>query len=211
MFCKLSNSSNFIIIYLLMFLFNGCSSDVISQDDDGMSGTIQFGGPQDMNDEMMNSPFVPDELQCDACIAVSYKLWEGLNEYNKKHPSLKNELSESTLIDLMDEVCSDQEVWKQYGMKKIKKVTRLSGPGMETEEVPGVTASGGKWPARLQDLCETMIGDHGEVTLYNVYKLAPTKKHFLKNFLCYGTKSRDKCSKLEERKFNEHQHSKEDL
>ena len=38
-------------------------------------------GPQDMNDEMMNSPFVPDELQCDACVAVSFKV--NINHRNK--------------------------------------------------------------------------------------------------------------------------------
>lgn len=35
-----------------------------------------------------------------------------------------------------------------YGVKEVRKVTRLSGPGLETSEVPGVTASGGKWPHR---------------------------------------------------------------
>lgn len=48
-------------------------AEIVHQDSDGMSGTIQFGG-NDMNDEMMNSPFVPEELQCDACIAVSFQV-----------------------------------------------------------------------------------------------------------------------------------------
>ena len=52
-------------------------------------------------------------------------------------------------------------------------------------------------------MCESMIGDHGEVTLYNVYKLKPSSQHLLKNFLCYGDYKRDKCSKLEEKKFKE--------
>ena len=35
-----------------------------------------------------------------------------------------------------------------YGSKEIKKVRRLSGPGMDTATIPGVTAGGGKWPSR---------------------------------------------------------------
>ena len=33
-------------------------------------------------------------------------------------------------------------------MKEVNKVPRLSGPGLETVDVPGVTALGGKWPGR---------------------------------------------------------------
>lgn len=56
---------------------------------------------------------------------------------------------------------------------------------------------------RLSSVCETMVGDHGEVTLHNVYKLDPSKKHLLKNFLCYGDKKRNRCSKLEERRYKD--------
>ena len=33
-------------------------------------------------------------------------------------------------------------------MKQVDKQNRISGPGLETSDVPGVTAGGGKWPAR---------------------------------------------------------------
>lgn len=195
------------LLNLLINIFSSnlrVSGDFLKQNDDGTSGTIQFGGPQDMNDEMMNSPFVPAELHCDACVAVSYKLWKGLSDYNSKHPSLNFNLPESTLIDVMDDVCADFEGWKEYGQKKLQKVTRLSGPGLdEVVDAPGVTASGGKWPARLQDECESMVGDHGEVTIYNVFKLKPSSQHLVKNFLCFGELKRDKCSKLEERKMKQ--------
>lgn len=36
-----------------------------------------------------------------------------------------------------------------YGMKEVNGVPRLAGPGLETMDVPGVTAMGGKWPGRL--------------------------------------------------------------
>ena len=35
-----------------------------------------------------------------------------------------------------------------YGVKEVKRVKRLTGPGAEAADVPGVTAGGGKWPAR---------------------------------------------------------------
>ncbi len=37
---------------------------------------------------------------------------------------------------------------RSYGMKEVNKQKRLSGPGMETADTPGVTAGGGKWPSR---------------------------------------------------------------
>ena len=36
----------------------------------------------------------------------------------------------------------------RYGLKEVKKVKRLSGAGLDTSDVPGVTAGGGKWPGR---------------------------------------------------------------
>ena len=62
--------NKFMVLHLLIGF---CLAEIVHQDSDGMSGTIQFGG-HDMNDEMMNSPFVPQELQCDACIAVSFQV-----------------------------------------------------------------------------------------------------------------------------------------
>ncbi len=34
-------------------------------------------------------------------------------------------------------------------MKEVHKQKRLSGPGMDTSDIPGVTAGGGKWPSRF--------------------------------------------------------------
>ena len=39
----------------------------------------------------------------------------------------------------------------RYGIKEVKKVKRLSGPGLDTEDVPGVMQGGGKWPQRYTD------------------------------------------------------------
>ena len=39
--------------------------------------------------------------------------------------------------------------WYSYGLKEVKGVNRLSGPGMETQDSPGMLSGGGKWPGRL--------------------------------------------------------------
>lgn len=178
------------IAYFLRICIN--SQGVVEQAEDGMSGTIKFG-PPDMSDEMANSPFVPDDLKCDACRTVAYQLWTGFSAYNSKRPSLNYNIPESDLIDLTDVICSDDKTWEGYGVKEVKKVTRLSGPGLETADIPGITASGGKWPRRLRDLCETFMGDVGEQTVYKVYHKNTNKLNNLEDFLCRGDKIRGNC------------------
>ena len=39
----------------------------------------------------------------------------------------------------------------RYGIKQVKGEQRLTGPGAEASDVPGVTAGGGKWPQRYCD------------------------------------------------------------
>jgi len=66
-----------IALYCLGYVSSqGGGGGMLKQDEDGMSGTIQFGGPQDLNDEMMQSPFVPDQLdlKCDACKAIAHQV-----------------------------------------------------------------------------------------------------------------------------------------
>ena len=36
----------------------------------------------------------------------------------------------------------------RYGIKEVNKIKRLSGPGLDTADVPGVMQGGGKWPER---------------------------------------------------------------
>ena len=60
-----------VVLSVLVTYLHG--QGVVDQADDGMSGTIKFG-PPDMSDEMTNSPFVPDELKCDACRSIAYQV-----------------------------------------------------------------------------------------------------------------------------------------
>lgn len=36
-----------------------------------------------------------------------------------------------------------------YGLKTVHGVNRLSGPGLEAKDFPGMMQGGGKWPGRL--------------------------------------------------------------
>lgn len=35
-----------------------------------------------------------------------------------------------------------------YGLKDVEGVHRLTGPGLEADDLPGVVSGGGKWPKR---------------------------------------------------------------
>ena len=45
----------------------------VEQSEDGSSGTISFSTP-DLSDDDAHSPWVPDQMKCDACRAVSYQV-----------------------------------------------------------------------------------------------------------------------------------------
>lgn len=67
-----------------------------------------------------------------------------------KYPSVKKhkkELSEDRIDDILENICNDE--WTQYGIKEVDGINRLSGPGFETNDIPGVMQGGGKWPFRL--------------------------------------------------------------
>ena len=36
----------------------------------------------------------------------------------------------------------------RYGIKGVDGVNRLTGPGLEATDMPGMIAGGGKWPGR---------------------------------------------------------------
>ena len=51
----------------------------VEQSDDGNSGTISFSTP-DLSDDDAHSPWVPDQMKCDACRAVSFQVGTKLNK-----------------------------------------------------------------------------------------------------------------------------------
>ncbi|XP_038060508.1 marginal zone B- and B1-cell-specific protein-like [Patiria miniata] len=91
------------------------------------------------------------------------------------------------------------------GIKEIKGVKRLSGPGLSTKDVPGIMQGGGKWPGRMREVCNQYAGDLEEENIYNAYK-----ENKLQNFLCYekgrhcakvaGSKTKDSNKKINKTK-----------
>lgn len=141
---------------------------------------MRFETPK-MNEEEQHSPHTPKsfEITCDACTAIAYQMENALKKAEEKKPSLKGKpLPESELIDLFETVCDKS--WDDYGIKTVKGVNRLSGPGLEAKDVPGMMQGGGKWPGRLATKCGNLVGDIGEDELYAEYR----KGKNLFNFLC---------------------------
>eukprot|EP00658_Telonema_sp_P-2_P022262 TRINITY_DN18897_c0_g1_i7.p2 TRINITY_DN18897_c0_g1~~TRINITY_DN18897_c0_g1_i7.p2 ORF type:complete len:145 (+),score=11.56 TRINITY_DN18897_c0_g1_i7:335-769(+) len=57
----------------------------------------------------------------------------------------------------------------QYGVKAVNGRNRLSGPGLESSDKPGILMGGSKWPGRLANRCGELLGEHGEEEIYGVY------------------------------------------
>lgn len=167
----------------------------MEMDDDGLSGKISFSTP-DLSDDDSHSPWMPDQLKCDACTGIAYQIWSMFDAYNQKRPSLKYNIKESELLDMTEELCIDTKgIWQGYGMKEVKKVKRISGKGTEVADTPGITAGGGKWPARMADMCDHFMGELGEETIYDVYRESPKDEKALLKYLCYGTGVQGECTK----------------
>jgi len=153
-----------------------------------------------LSDEESLSPWMPATLRCDACRAISFQIWQAFNAYNEKRKSLKYKLSESVVLDIMETLCDDAKTWEGYGLKEVKKVKRLSGVGLETSEVPGVTAGGGKWPTRLRDMCGTYSGELGEMEIYKNFKKNRDDIKGFEDYLCRGKGVRTDCIKSDKKK-----------
>lgn len=150
----------------------------VEESEDGTSGTIKFQTPQ-LDDEDAHSMHMPQGLRCDGCKAIAYQLSTHFSEAEKRRPS-KKRLPESELIDITDKVCETS--FENYGVKEINKVKRLSGPGLDSADTPGIMQGGGRWPNRLKQMCGDFVGELGEDEIYNAYKNNPV----LEQYLCYG-------------------------
>ncbi|XP_019620268.1 PREDICTED: marginal zone B- and B1-cell-specific protein-like [Branchiostoma belcheri] len=182
------------MLFVLMVLFTTCAR---AQQDQKI-GSIKFSGP-DVNSEESESMHMPDYLKCDACRIIAYKFTERLEKVTKKRTKT---LSESEIIDTFEEVC--EASWDDYGIKEVDGLKRLSGPGLETKEVPGVMQGGGKWPYRLKEMCYNYVGIEGEEELYDVFKSKTTLEKFLckeSNGPCHPKNKKTK--KVEEEKEKE--------
>ncbi|XP_074648376.1 marginal zone B- and B1-cell-specific protein-like [Tubulanus polymorphus] len=158
----------------------------IDEAEDGKSGTLSFS-PPDLNDEEAHSPWMPGQLKCDGCKAVSYQLYTAFKKGYDLKKSLKGNLPESDITEIVEDVCNGKKTFESYGVKVIKKVSYLSGPGLkERASGPSVMQGGGKWPARLHDMCDEFLGEIGDVEMYDVFKQKPDERQHLEDFLCYN-------------------------
>ena len=69
---------NFVWSQAVVIAIFSCIAGVIGQSkvttsDDGQEGTISFSTP-DLNDEESHSPWMPDQLKCDACKIVALQV-----------------------------------------------------------------------------------------------------------------------------------------
>lgn len=165
------------LILVLTSILWCCVLGEVTQSEDGKSGTISFSPPT-LNDEEAHSKHIPTHLKCDACTVIAYKIRKAFDKEHAKRKSVK-QLPESDIIRIVEEVCWDK--FEQYGIKEVNKIKRLSGPGLETEEVPGVMQGGGKWPERLSRFCHSYNEELEDTNIYTHYL---QNKKDLTSFMC---------------------------
>lgn len=152
---------------------------------DGKSGVINFSTP-DLSDEEAHSQHMPAGLKCDGCLVVAYQLSTG---FSKAEGGKSRKLPESQIFDVTDSVCTSG--FEQYGVKQVHGKKQLSGPGMPANEAPGIMQGGGRWPQRLQAMCNSYLEEMGEEEMYEAYREDKT----LSKTLCYGKGPYGLCSK----------------
>ncbi|XP_071828745.1 marginal zone B- and B1-cell-specific protein-like [Apostichopus japonicus] len=151
--------------------FEGDEEDLTGMDVNGE--TIFFGIPED--DDEFHSMHIPQELKCDACKILAKQFKTAFDKANEKRPSLKKKLPESIIIDILEEECNSE--FLSVGVKEIKGVKRLSGPGMPAENAVGVMQGGGKWPYRMKALCSDIVGEVEEDEIYGLYLEGKLETH----------------------------------
>ncbi|EDV19587.1 Marginal zone B- and B1-cell-specific protein [Trichoplax sp. H2] len=152
------------------------------------SGGIKFSTP-DLTDEDYHSPTVPLQYRCAVCQAVAYQLEKALEKEQIKLIGRKR-LSEVVYIDVLDKKCNGE--WDGYGIKKVNGVNRFTGDGVPYENDFGFTQTGGKWPFRLTNECQNILGEVGEDEIYEAfYDGTPLKKFICLKKTKYCNKKHD--------------------
>ncbi|XP_033738265.1 marginal zone B- and B1-cell-specific protein-like [Pecten maximus] len=167
----------------------------VEESEDKKSGSLSFKTPT-LDDEDAHSLHMPRDLKCDGCRVVAYQLQTKFSEAHKKRPSLKV-LPESQIYDITESVCESK--FDKYGIKEVDGRKRLSGPGLETADIPGIMQGGGRWPNRLRETCSMYMGEIGEEEIYEAYR---QEKDFEK-YLCRGQGLLGECSKKTSHKTDE--------
>ena len=141
-------------------------------DNMGSSGTLEFKTPE-LDSEEGGEQNMPLRHRCDACRIIGLTMQNAFDAKVNLYPSIrdgKKELSESQIDEILEDVCDKLKTWDGVGMKVIHGVQRLSAPGFETEQVPGITQGGMKWPWRFKTHCNHLLEEMGEEEIYSLYR-----------------------------------------
>lgn len=120
-------------------------------------------------------------------------MWQYLAKAEAKLHTLdsgeRRQLSESSYTDVLDRSCS--QTWKDYGVREINQVKRLTGPGLNQDTQPGISVmiTGGLWPTRLSRTCLNYLGEFGEEQIYEAHQQG---REALETLLC--ERPRGACS-----------------
>ncbi|KAF6017534.1 MZB1 [Bugula neritina] len=119
-----------------------------------------------LSDEEAYSVRLPSSFKCDGCTAIAFQISTGMAVFHeKKYRKKKKMAPESEVIELIENIC-DKKTFENYGLKQMGGINRLSGPGTEAEEEPGMMQGGGKWPNRLAMMCGEIAGELDEYDMY---------------------------------------------
>merc|ERR1712130_28267 len=154
----------------------------------GTSGSINFQTPKPDSEEG-GEQHMPNRHRCDACRIVGLYAAKKFQEKIDIYPSVKSGkklLSESTVIELMEDLYDNDKSFEGAGVKVINGISRIAAPGFETAEVPGVTQGGMKWPHRFKTFCNRLMEDMGsEWDLYHLFRAKGEKMVYE---MCYQGK-----------------------
>lgn len=131
---------------------------------------MTFTMPQTTDEERL-SQVLPEHLECDVCRAIEFhmpKFFQKL-ERRRKVSERKSYLNEGAYIEAVEMLCS-HSTFSGYGIKEVNGNHRLSGPGTEAADTPGVISGGGRIPTQMMDHCKSLVDDYGEKGIYEHYR-----------------------------------------
>ncbi|XP_076453461.1 marginal zone B- and B1-cell-specific protein-like [Babylonia areolata] len=144
--------------------------------------------PANLTEEDHHSLHMPSDLMCDGCRVVAHIVAKRLNRIQSRYKE-GHRLLESDVIDILDNACRDEDSFNEYGVKEVKGKKRLSGEGLETKDEAGMMQGGGKWPHRLQQMCEQYVGNLGDEVIYEEFLVNGS----LENLFCYSEENGNVC------------------
>ena len=158
---------------------------------------FEFRGPE-LNQEEASSTNLPKHMRCDACSGVAHQIASEFQKllnhgkgYVPKKGSFKGQtrLRESDYLEAIERVCDgwktkDDHPLKDFGVKSIAGVNKLSGPGTPAGNENGVLIGGMQWVRKVSEFCGRLVEEHGEDEIYNAYASATTTVAPLKSALC---------------------------